>query len=120
MIALNRWGHVLLHQPTGADCWTLPGGALQPAESPDAAALRAFDEVAGALLEDLRLFRGSRSGAPAGAREHVYYDDPDLPLASPGLTHFSPAALAGLRIDARTRTILDEFLESPAYRALFH
>lgn len=120
VIALNRWGHVLLRQPPGADRWVLPASPLQPGESPDAAALRTFDEATTVVLEDLRLFRGYRQEAPNALLEHVYYDDPDLPLAEPGLAHFSPAALAELHIEANARTILDEFLVSPAYRALFH
>lgn len=137
VLELDRWGRVLL-QLRDDDLpperwpghWSLPGGIVEPGESPDAAALREFEEETGALLQDLRLFRVYRRGSDLPGllvnTEHVYYVDADLDEAllevneGQAFRYFAPDAIADLATPPHARAILVDFFASPAYRALFH
>lgn len=137
VIALDRWGRALmqlrdrdlpaeLHPAT----WTLPGGAVEVDESPDAAALREFEEETGQLLTELRFFRTFRRETELPAARvplvHVYYGDPDLDLEllevneGEALAYVGPGELAGLPVTPWTGPVLEAFFASTAYRALFH
>jgi 8-oxo-dGTP pyrophosphatase MutT (NUDIX family) len=103
--------------------------AIGPAESPDAAGLRRFEEETGALLPTLKLFRTYRrsEGFPNApfATLHLYYHDADLDADALGtegseFLYVDPKGLAEAPMAAVTRRILAEFLESPAYKAMFH
>jgi 8-oxo-dGTP diphosphatase len=139
VIQLDRWGRVLL-QLRDSDLpperypghWSLLGGALKPGESPDAGALREFEEETGHLLDTIRLFRVYRRdrdlpGALVDV-QHVYYIDadldPDLLDVNEGqaLRYFTPSETehADLPIPPHTRQILSQFFTSTAYRAMFH
>lgn len=137
VIALDRWGRVLLqlrdedlpvsHYPA---CWAIPGGSADGAEAPDECALREFEEETGHLFEHLTLFRVYRRDVDLpGALvdvQHVYFDDPDLELADlecnegQRLDYFRPEDIPALALASPHRIILEAFLTSPAYRALFH
>lgn len=137
ILELDRWGRVLL-QLRDDDLpperypghWSTLGGLIEPGESPDAAALREFEEETGHLLGDLRLYRVFRRGlelptAPVDV-QHVYYVDADLDPAmlsvneGQAFRYFAPGEIAALRVPPHTLAILDAFFASPAYRALFH
>jgi 8-oxo-dGTP diphosphatase len=137
VIALDRWGRLLLQLRDAdlppercPDMWSLPGGLMQTGESPDACGLREFEEETGILLEDLKLFHAFRRDTDLPAAlvdvQHVYYIDADLDEAEidvregQAFRYFAPDGLGGLAIPPHTRAILDRFLVSPAYRAMFH
>jgi 8-oxo-dGTP pyrophosphatase MutT (NUDIX family) len=137
VIALDRWGRILLqlrdadlppeHYP---DAWSLPGGLKKPAESPDAGALREFEEETGRLLEELRLYRVFRRDSDlAGTRiaaHHVYYCDPDLDAElldvneGQALSYFAPGELPAIPMIPAIRSIIEQFVQSAHYRGLFH
>ena len=114
VLALDRWGSVLVGD-SGP-----PSTTLREGESPDAGALRTFEETTGELLEELHLFRDGE------ASHHVYYCDPDLvlqeldPPAGTSLRYVAPAEIDGAGLPEEARTLLARFVASSAYRALFH
>ena len=114
VLALDRWGSVLV----GAE--GPPSTRLREGESPDAGALRAFEETTGALLEELHLFR---DGQP---NHHVYYCDPDLEMTEldppPGtsLRYVAPVEIDVAELAEEARALLTRFVVSSAYRAMFH
>lgn len=114
VLALDRWGSVLV----GAG--GPPSTALREGESPDAGALRAFEEATGALLEELKLFRDGE------ASHHVYYCDPDLDLAEldapeeATLRYLAPVEIDVAELRDEARALLTRFVASSAYRAMFH
>jgi 8-oxo-dGTP pyrophosphatase MutT (NUDIX family) len=137
VLVLDPWGRVLL-QLRDDDLpperwpgqWSLPGGLIEPGESPDAAALREFEEETGQLLEEVRLFRVFRRDRDLPTDlvhvQHVYYADPAIEESEfavnegQAFRYFAPGETAALTIPVHARAILDAFFESPAYRALFH
>ncbi len=114
VLALDRWGSVLV----GAG--GPPSTRLRAGESPDAGALRAFEETTGALLEELHLFR---DGEP---HHHVYYCDPDLekteldPPPGTSLRYVAPVEIDVAGLPEEARALLTRFVVSSAYRAMFH
>lgn len=137
ILALDRWGRVLL-QLRDADLpperfpsmWSMPGGLLDPAEAPDAAALREFEEETGHLLDELKLYRVYRRDPELPSAlvdvQHVYYADPDLDVESldvnegQALHYFTAEEFERIQSPPHTRTILRDFFSSPAYKAMFH
>lgn len=125
VVALDRWGRVLLVRGPGGIVG-VPCGAVEPAEAPDAAALRVFEEATGVTLEQLRLARvWRRQDAPGmlpWEELHLYFDDPDLdPATLPcDARAVAPGDLATLPLDDWVAAVLERFFASPAYRALFH
>jgi 8-oxo-dGTP pyrophosphatase MutT (NUDIX family) len=136
VLALDRWGRVLLQLRDDdlpperfPGVWSLPGGMLHGGEAPDAAGFREFEEETGHLLEDLKLFRVyRRDELPTQLVDvqHVYYGDPDIPeehvdvREGQAFRYFSPGDIAAIEMPPHARLILDQFFESPAYKALFH
>jgi len=134
VIALDRWGRVLLVRDAGEGregaVWRIPGGSALPLEPPDEAAVRCFDEVTGCFLERLQLFRvyrqAEREAAIGGMRLHVYFDDPDLDLEGLALERGKSAAYVeptrpdGRKILEEHRAVIEQFGVSNSYRALFH
>lgn len=136
VIELDRWGRVLLQlrdrdlpAELHPGTWTLPGGAIESSESPDAAAVREFEEETGVLLEHVSLFRTfNRDEIPAQRVrfQHIYFVDADLAVelldCNEGieLRYFTPEELGRIDITPWTRPILEEFVVSPAYKRLFH
>ena len=114
VLALDRWGSVLIGE--GGP----PSTRLREGESPDAGALRVFEETTGALLEEIRLFRDGEGG------HHVYYCDPDLVIAEleppPGtsLRYVPPAGIETAGLVEEARALLARFVASSSYRAMFH
>ncbi len=137
VIALDRWGRALL-QLRDADlppdrypnCWSIPGGILEPNEAPDAGAFREFEEETGILLADLSLFRLYRKDPdfPTSITDlyHVYYADPDIDEAEievnegQAFRYWSPNELSTLEMPIHARAILEEFFASAHYKRLFH
>ena len=114
VLALDRWGGVLVGE-SGP-----PSTRLHAGESPDAGALRIFEEATGELLEELKLFReGERS-------HHIYYCDPDLELEElappPGtsLRYVAPVEIEVAGLAEEARALLTRFVVSSSYRAMFH
>ncbi len=135
VIEIDRWGRLLVrrHALGSGDLTTedfrLPLVEIGPAESPDAAGLRHFEEETGALLPTLKHFRSYRRSDdfPNAPFEtlHLYYHDADLDAAELGsdgseFLYLDPKGLAEAPVAAVTRRLLGEFLESPAYKAMFH
>jgi 8-oxo-dGTP diphosphatase len=137
LVILDPWGRVLLQLRDDdlpperlPGVWSLPGGLVEPGESPDAAAIREFEEETGQLLEGLRLFHVFRRDTDLPGDlvdiDHVYYADPGIPEAAievregQAFRYFGAGELAGLPVAPHARVILDRFFASAAYRALFH
>jgi 8-oxo-dGTP diphosphatase len=136
IIEIDRWGRLLLQLRDAdlpperfPDTWCIPGGLLEAGEPPDAAALREFEEETGHLLQELKLFRVYRRAGLATLLSdiyHVYYVDADIPEQlidvneGQAFRYFAPGELAELEIPPHARTVLDEFVVSPAYKAMFH
>lgn len=114
VLALDRWGSVLVGD--GGP----PSARLREDESPDAGALRIFEEATGALLDELNLFRDGERG------HHIYYSDPDLVLeeleAPPGvsLRYVTPVEIDASDLAEDARALLTRFVVSSSYRAMFH
>ena len=137
VIEIDRWGRVLL-QLRDADLpaerhpnrWSIPGGIIEPGEAPDAAAFREFEEETGQLLESLKLFRVYRQAVDLTTSltdiYHVYFVDADVAEEhiqvneGQAFRYFAPAELDALPMPESSRTVLGDFLSSPAYRAMFH
>ena len=131
VIEVDRWGRLLLQLvDTGPGSrWALPGGIIEPGESPDAGAIRIFEEETGHLLEQLRLFRvfgeGDLPGLPA-TREHVFYVDADIDegliavRAGRAFRYVRPGEVADLPMTPRARAIVEQFVASTHYRKMFH
>jgi 8-oxo-dGTP diphosphatase len=137
VIEIDRWGRLLLQLRDAdlpperyPDVWSIPGGILEPGEAPDAGALREFEEETGHLLESLKFYRVYRRDPdlPTSLTDvfHIYYIDADIEEATihvnegQAFRYFAPAELAALSIPEHARRIVDDFLVSPAYKAMFH
>lgn len=136
IIEIDRWGRLLLQLRDAdlpperfPDMWSIPGGIVEQGEPPDAAALREFEEETGHLLEELKLFRVYRSGdlpAMPGEVYHVYYIDADVPERfidvneGQDFRYFMPRQLGEITVPPHIRAVLDTFIVSPAYKAMFH
>lgn len=135
VIELDRWGHALVEElelgavpPTAWTLWPLVA-AVGEDESPDAAALRAFEDATGEVLGRLAYYRtfSPAEGLPTLPfdRLHVYFHDADFDAGMLGhdgriFTRVSPGAGPELALPEYGRSILETFFASPAYRALFH
>jgi 8-oxo-dGTP diphosphatase len=137
VIEIDRWGRLLLQLRDAdlpperyPDAWSIPGGILDPGESPDAGALREFEEETGHLLESLKLYRVYRRDPdlPTSLTDvfHIYYVDADIDEEDvqvnegQAFRYFAPAELAALNIPPHARRILADFVVSPAYKGMFH
>lgn len=137
VIEIDRWGRLLLQLRDAdlpperyPDQWAIPGGILEPGEAPDAGALREFEEETGHRLDELQLYRVYRRDPdlPTSLTDvyHVYFIDADIPEQfitvneGQAFRYFAPNELEGLAIPTHTRKVLEEFIVSPAYKALFH
>ena len=118
VLALDRWGSVLVVEREGEGA--PPSTPLREGESPDAGALRVFEEATGTLLGELRLFRAGERG------HHIYYCDPDLALEElapqPGtsLRYVAPGEIETAELTEGGRALLARFVGSSSYRAMFH
>lgn len=135
-LEIDRWGRILLQLRDDdlppdryPGVWSLPGGLIEPDESPDAAAMREFEEETGHLLEELKLYRAfHRHELPESTVEieHVYYVDADIPeehidvREGQAFRYFRPDEFAGLEMPPHARYILEAFVTSGAYKAMFH
>lgn len=136
VIEIDRWGRILL-QLRDADLpperypamWAPPGGLIHAGESPDAAAIREFEEETGHLLEQLRLFRVYRKADLAGLLvdvQHVFYVDADIDEAlieareGQAFRYFGPDELGSLPMPPHSRAIVEQFVASTHYRKMFH
>jgi 8-oxo-dGTP pyrophosphatase MutT (NUDIX family) len=137
LLVLDQWGRVLLQLRDDdlpperlPGVWSLPGGLVEAGESPDAAAIREFEEETGQVLEELRLFHVFRRATDLPEDlvdiDHVYYADPAIPEEAievregQAFRYFAPGEVRGIPVPPHARTILERFFASTAYRALFH
>jgi 8-oxo-dGTP pyrophosphatase MutT (NUDIX family) len=134
IIAIDRWGRLLVRRDRigsdelAAEDFRLPLVSIGAAESPDSAALRGFEEETGALMPTLKLFRTYHraAGFPNAPYEttHLYYHDADLEAETLGdgldFVYVDPQGLPGAPLGPVAKRVLEEFLESPAYKAMFH
>lgn len=137
VLEIDRWGRLLLQLRDAdlpperyPDMWSIPGGILEPGEAPDAGALREFEEETGHLLESLKLYRVYRRDPdlPTSLTDvfHIYYVDADIPEEhievneGQAFRYFAPSELPVLAIPPHARKVLDDFVTSTAYRAMFH
>jgi 8-oxo-dGTP pyrophosphatase MutT (NUDIX family) len=135
VLEIDRWGRVLVERSSLGDgdlsteLFSLPAGPIGAGEGPDAAGLRVFEEATGALLPTLKLYRSyaRQHDLPNAAfdRAHAYYHDADLDADTLGtgearFLYLDTLALASAPLLERERKVLLEFVESPAYKAMFH
>ncbi|MGI8925208.1 MAG: NUDIX domain-containing protein, partial [Tepidiformaceae bacterium] len=135
VIEIDRWGRFLLQlRDEGLErfpgYWTVPGGRMEPGESPDATAFREFEEETGHLLDTVRLFKVYRREVDLPSAmvdvQHVYYIDADIDEEAievregQAFRYFRPDELQGLKLTPYARQILGEFVPSTAYRGMFH
>ncbi|MGE5596481.1 MAG: NUDIX domain-containing protein [Hyphomicrobiales bacterium] len=133
VILVDRTGRVLLQQrddpqpPEGYGRWAIPGGSREGSESPRETAIREFEEETGVRLERVRSFcTYDHPHAPGADRHllHVFFADDDVDEAAidvrEGLAfrYWSPPDARSLRMNPRTREMLDDFLASDQYRGL--
>ena len=127
VIEIDRWGRFLVAEEADGR-WRLPASPVGDGESPDLAAVRAFEALTGEVLDGLMLYRAARSGetpwAP-GATAHVYYFDADLDPAilGDGMRAFhrvAPGDVEAAPLDEQDRSLLAEFAAGTHYRAMFH
>ncbi len=131
VLLFDREGRLLLQQrdddvpPAGYGRWAIPGGGREGDESPRETALREFEEETSVPLQRLRFLatfgRAELPGMPAD-RVHVFFADDDV---APGDLHvgeglalqfWTPAEIQHLPIDPRTRSVIERFVASDAYR----
>jgi 8-oxo-dGTP pyrophosphatase MutT (NUDIX family) len=135
VIEIDRWGRLLVERAwlgsgeLSAELFRLPSGLVHEGEGPDAASLRVFEATTGALLPHLKLFRsyvrGDEFPNAAFDRAHAYYHDADLDADVLGdddgqFLYLDRLALSTAPLLERERRVLQEFVESPAYKAMFH
>jgi len=66
-------GRILLTRNADANSWTLPGGGIEPNESPKDAAVREMREETGLLVEPVRII-----GVYGGPQYRVVYPNGDI------------------------------------------
>ncbi len=131
VLLIDRAGRVLLQQrddsvpPEGYGRWALPGGHMEPGESPRQTALREFEEECGHVLQRLRFFRTFRTDSPIDPtiehELHVFFADDAIPEAdiqvNEGLAfrYWSPAESRELPLNHFPRQILEAFFAHDLY-----
>ncbi|HKS70081.1 MAG TPA: NUDIX domain-containing protein [Ktedonobacterales bacterium] len=117
------------HAPAAPNQWSLPGGHLEPGETPEAGARRELLEETGLRVEGpLALFRHElrpSSHQPGRTTEwHVYYAattarDEDIVLGEGLAMRFiAPDAARALDLGTSAAHFLPLFLDSPEYARL--
>jgi len=73
MVVRDDRGRILLTKNADANSWTLPGGSIEPNESPKDAAVREMREETGLLVEPVRII-----GVYGGPEYRVAYPNGDV------------------------------------------
>jgi 8-oxo-dGTP pyrophosphatase MutT (NUDIX family) len=110
--------------PAYPNVWALPGGAVEPGETPlEAAGRELWEEASVRPSVPLRLF--GRQEIPSEGRAKTYFYAPttaiqsDVVLGEGAAMLFTPAAeVLSREFTPGTRDAITRFLESPEYAAL--
>ncbi|HEX5569245.1 MAG TPA: NUDIX domain-containing protein [Streptomyces sp.] len=73
MVALRHRGRLLMARVRGRDCWELPGGGIEPGETPRQAAVRELWEETGQAVAPERLRFAGFARTALGPRRRVLY-----------------------------------------------
>lgn len=73
MVVRDDRGRILLTKNADVNSWTLPGGSIEPNESPKDAAVREMREETGLLVEPVRII-----GVYGGPEYRVVYPNGDI------------------------------------------
>ena len=73
ILIVNDKGQVLLQKRSDTGDWCIPGGALEPFETYEEAAIREIQEEVGVTVKNLRLF-----GIYSGEERRIHYPNDDV------------------------------------------